>query len=84
MINGPETKALSSQWKSPESPRPKEAGQSRTNVKAMLTVFFFFHEGVEHHEYVPPGHTIYKEYYIELASPADRCSKKKAAAAVGK
>ena len=36
----PETKAQSSQWKSPESPRPKKARQSRSNVKVMLTVFF--------------------------------------------
>jgi len=35
----PETKAQSSQWKSPESPRPKKARQSRSNVKVMLTVF---------------------------------------------
>ena len=61
----PETKAQSSQWKSPESPRPKKARQSRSNVKVMLTVFFD-HEGVVHHEYAPPGQTITKDYYIEV------------------
>jgi type I site-specific restriction endonuclease len=36
----PETKAQSSQWKSPEYPHLKKVRQSRSNVKAMLTVFF--------------------------------------------
>ena len=36
----PETKQLSSQWKCPESPRPKKARQSRTALKRMLIVFF--------------------------------------------
>ena len=36
----PETKQQSSQWKSPEFPRPKKARQSRTALKSMLIVFF--------------------------------------------
>jgi hypothetical protein len=36
----PETKAQSSQWKSPSSPRPKKASQVRSKVKVMLTVIF--------------------------------------------
>ena len=35
-----ETKQQSSQWKHSESPRPKKARQSRSNVKSMLIVFF--------------------------------------------
>jgi hypothetical protein len=35
----PETKQQSSQWKLPNSPRPKKAGQVRSNVKSMLIVF---------------------------------------------
>ena len=61
----PETKAQSSQWKSPESPRPKKARQSRSNVKVILTLLSE-HEGVVHHEYAPPGQTITKDYYIEV------------------
>ena len=38
--NDPETKFQSSQWKHPESPRPKKARQVRSNVKVMLTCFF--------------------------------------------
>ena len=34
----PGTKAQSSQWKSPESPCPKNARPNRSNVKAMMTV----------------------------------------------
>ena len=61
----PETKSQSSQWKSPESPHPKKAWQSRSNVKVTLTSFFH-HVGVVHHEYAPPGQTITKDYYIEF------------------
>ena len=61
----PETKAQSSQWKSPESARPKKARQSRSNIEVMLTVFFD-HEGFVNHEYAPPGQTVTKDYYIEV------------------
>jgi hypothetical protein len=36
----PETKQQSSQWKSPNSPRPKKARQVRSSVKSMLIFFF--------------------------------------------
>ena len=36
----PETKQQSSQWNSPNSPRPRKACQVRSNVKSMLIVFF--------------------------------------------
>jgi len=48
----PETKQQSSQWKSPESLRPKKARQSRTALKSMLIVFFDI-RGIVHHEFVP-------------------------------
>ena len=38
----PEIKQASSQWKTPNSPRPKKARQVRSNVKKMLIVFLFF------------------------------------------
>ena len=37
----PETKQASSQWKTPTSPRPKQARQVRSNVKTILNVFIF-------------------------------------------
>jgi transposase/AraC-like DNA-binding protein len=61
----PETKAQSSQWKTPTSPRPKKARMSRSNVKTLLTVFFDY-KGIVHHEYAPPGQTVNKEYYREV------------------
>ena len=61
----PETKFQSSQWKHPESPRPKKAWQVRSNVKVMLTCFFDS-RGIVHHEYAPEGQTINKEYYLEI------------------
>ena len=48
----PETKQMLSQWKSPNSPRPKKARQVRRNVKSMLIVFFDV-QGIVHKEFVP-------------------------------
>ena len=62
-----ETKAQSSQWKRPERPRPKEAHQVRSNVKVLHTVFFDCN-GVVHHEFLPQGRTVNKEYYLEVTS----------------
>ena len=36
----PETKRQSCQWKSPTSPRPKKARQSKSKVKVVLITFF--------------------------------------------
>ena len=61
----PETKFQSSQWKSPGSPRPKKARQSRSQVKVMLIVFFDI-SGVVHHEYIPKGQTVNQHVYKEV------------------
>ncbi|KAJ4441881.1 hypothetical protein ANN_11741 [Periplaneta americana] len=61
----PETKGQSSQWKHPESPRPKKARQVRSKIKVMLTVFFDV-RGIVHHEYAPEGQTVTKEYYHDV------------------
>jgi hypothetical protein len=37
----PETSVQSSQWKTPNSPRPKKSHQSKASVKVMLIVFFY-------------------------------------------
>lgn len=57
-----ETKAQSSQWKFSEEPRPKKA---RLNVKVLLTVFFDYN-GIVHHEFLPSGRTVNKEYYLQV------------------
>ena len=58
----PETKQMSSQWKTASSPRPKKARQVKSNVKTMLIAFFHI-DGLVHHEYVPRGQTVNKEFY---------------------
>ncbi|UYV61153.1 PGBD5 [Cordylochernes scorpioides] len=60
-----ETKAQSSQWKLPHEPIPKKARQVRSNVKVLLTVFFDC-RGVVHHEFLPQGRTVNKEYYLQV------------------
>ncbi|UYV61861.1 hypothetical protein LAZ67_1006871 [Cordylochernes scorpioides] len=62
--NDMETKAQSSQWKLPHEPRPKKARQVRSNVKVLLTVFVDC-RGVVHHEFLPQGRTVNKEYYLQ-------------------
>ncbi|KAJ4434163.1 hypothetical protein ANN_16485 [Periplaneta americana] len=61
----PGTKRQSSQWKHPESPRPKKTRQVRSKIKVMLTVFFDV-RGIVHHEYAPEGQTVTKEYYHDV------------------
>ena len=60
-----ETKAQSSQWLRPKEPRPEKAHQVRSNGKVLLTVFFDCN-GVLHHEFLPQGCTVNKEYYFEV------------------
>lgn len=71
-----ETKAQSSQWKHPESPRPKKARQVRSNVKVLLTVFFDYN-GVMHYEFLPQGRTVNKEYYLEVMRRLREAIRKK-------
>jgi hypothetical protein len=59
-----ETKGQSSQWKSPESPRPKTARQVRSKVKVML--IFFYTEGIVHHELVPEDQTVNQHCCVEI------------------
>ena len=60
-----ETKLQSCQCMPPEEPRPKKPRQVRSNVKVLLTVFFDYN-GVVHHELLPQGRTVNKEYYLEV------------------
>ena len=57
-----ETKQMSSQWNTSSSPRPKKAQQVNSNVKTILIAFFDI-DGLVHHEYVPRGQTVNKEFY---------------------
>jgi histone-lysine N-methyltransferase SETMAR len=61
----PETKQMSSQWKTPSSPRPKDARQVRSNVKKML-IAFFDAEGLVHHEFLPQRQTMNHTVYVNV------------------
>ena len=55
----PETKQMSSQW---STPRLKKVRQVKSNIKTMLIAFFDI-DGLVHHEFVPTGQTVNKEFY---------------------
>jgi len=59
-----ETKQASSQWKTPNSPKPKKARQVRSNVKIML-ISSFDANGILHKEFVPPGQTVNQQLYLK-------------------
>lgn len=61
----PETKRQSLQWKSPGSPRPVKARQSRSQIKLMLIVFFDV-RGIVHMEFLPQGTTVNQHVYREV------------------
>lgn len=60
-----ETAQQSSEWRLSGEPKPKKARQSKSKVKVMLTVFFDY-EGVVHHEFLPEGQSVNKEYYVAV------------------
>ena len=46
-------------------PKPEKSHQVRSNVKVLLTVFFDCNS-VVHHEFLPHGRIVNKEYYFEI------------------
>ena len=52
-----------SEWRSPNEPRPKKPRRFQSKKKAILTVFMDY-RGVVHHEFLPEGQTVNKEYYL--------------------
>jgi hypothetical protein len=61
----PETKQISSQWKTPLSPRPKKARQVRSNVKTML-IAFFDAEGLVPHQFLPQCQSMNQTVFITV------------------
>ena len=59
-----EIKAQSSQWVGQGSPRPKKARMSRSIMKVMLV--FFDWQRIMHHEFIPRGQTVNKEFYVAV------------------
>jgi len=50
----PEMKWQSAEWKTANSPQPKNFCQSKSRVKTMLLAFFYI-RGIVHYEFVPTG-----------------------------
>jgi hypothetical protein len=57
----PESEQQSSQWKSPNSPRPKIARQVHSSFKTML-ISFVDVDGIVHREFVSPGQTVNQKF----------------------
>jgi hypothetical protein len=63
----PQTKRQSTEWRLPRSPRHNKFRLQKSNNKMML-VTFFDSQGIVHKEFVPPGQTVNKEYYVAALS----------------
>ena len=61
-----ETKVQSSLWMGKLSPPKNKARQSRSNVKVMCIVFFYYWKGIVHYEFVPDGETVNKHFYLNV------------------
>ena len=61
----PETKQASSQYKTPNSPKPQKARQVRSNVKIIL-ISFLDANGIVHKEFVPPGQTVNQQVFAAV------------------
>ncbi|XP_020298007.1 uncharacterized protein LOC109862383 [Pseudomyrmex gracilis] len=61
----PETADQSSEYRVKGEPKPKKPRQNRSKIKVMLTVFFDY-RGVVHSEFLPPGQTVNKVYYLSV------------------
>jgi len=60
-----ETKQQSMQWKTQNSPRPKKARTSRSQVKTML-VCFFDHKVIVHYEFIAQWQMVNQQCYVEM------------------
>ena len=60
-----ESERESSQWKHAGSPRPKEARQSKSTHKHLMSPFFDSIDMIYMH-WVPTGQTVNKEYYVQF------------------
>ena len=72
----PETKRQSSQWKTANSPRPKEIRRSKSRVKTML--LFFYIRGIFRYEFEPNCQTVNQVYCLEvLERPREKVRRKR-------
>jgi hypothetical protein len=52
------------EWYTPQSQREKKAHMSKSKHKTMI--FFFYLHGIIHEEFVPPGVTVNRKYYLKV------------------
>jgi len=64
------------QWKTQNSPRPKKAYISWSQVKAKL-VCFFDHKRIVHYEFNAQGQTVNQPCYLEVLTRLRECVRKK-------
>jgi histone-lysine N-methyltransferase SETMAR len=71
-----EIKRQRMQWKKQNSPRPKKARTSRSQVKTML-VCFFDHMGIVHYEFIAQGQTVNQQCYLEVLTRLQESVRRK-------
>jgi len=71
-----ESKCQSMHWKSPSSPRQKNARQSKSKFKTMMIVFFDI-QGIVYMGWVPVSQTINQVYYKEVLAHLHKSGKEK-------
>ncbi|XP_018314337.1 histone-lysine N-methyltransferase SETMAR-like [Mycetomoellerius zeteki] len=59
-----------SEWRAPNEPRPKKPRRFQSKKKVMLTVFMDYN-GIVHHEFLPEGQIVNKEYYLGVIRRKD-------------
>ena len=57
------TNQQSSEWRASNEPKPKKPRKFQSKIKVLLTVFIDY-QGLVHHEFLPSGQTVNKEYYL--------------------
>ncbi|XP_011263146.2 uncharacterized protein LOC105255530 [Camponotus floridanus] len=72
----PKTTDQSSEYRAKGEAKPKRSRQSRSKIKIMLTAFIDY-RGVVHSEFLPPGQTVNKEYYLSVMRRLREAIRKK-------
>ena len=58
-------RVAASEWRLPNEPRPKKPRRFQSKKKVMLMVFMDY-RGVVHHEFLPEGQTVNREYNLDV------------------
>jgi len=56
----------SAEWHTASSPPPKKSRLLKSKEKVMFIAFFDI-DGLVHHEFVPPGHTVKGHFYVQVS-----------------